>query len=74
MALREAVSANADQFAEGVAPVLADIQALGHLTLRSLAAELNGRGMMTLRGGEWQVSNVRNLLERASAKAENPQN
>ena len=39
-ALRAAVSANADRFAEGLAPVLADIRTAGHVTLRAMAAEL----------------------------------
>ena len=58
VALREAVSANADRFAEGLVPVLADIRVQGHVTLPAVAAELNRRGMMTRRGGIWQVSNV----------------
>ena len=64
VALRKAVSANADRFAEELAPVMADIRAEGHMTLRAIASELNRRGMMTRRGGTWQVSNVRNLVGR----------
>ena len=64
VALRKAVSANADRFAEELAPVMADIRAEGHMTLRAIASELNWRGMMTRRGGTWQVSNVRNLVGR----------
>ena len=64
VALRRAVSANAAQFAAGLAPVLVDIRAEGHMTLRAMAAELNRRGMQTRRGGSWQVSNVRNLVGR----------
>jgi hypothetical protein len=44
--------------------VLADIRAAGHATLRSIAAELDARGILTRRGGRWHVSNVRNLLAR----------
>ena len=33
VALRRAVSANADRFAAGLAPVLVDIQAEGHVSL-----------------------------------------
>lgn len=33
-------------------------------TLQAIADELNARGMLTRRGGQWQVSNVRNLLVR----------
>ena len=64
VALREAASANADRFAERLAPVLADIRAGGHVSLRAVAAELNLRGMSTRRGAAWQVWNVRNQLVR----------
>lgn len=64
VALRRAVSANAEAFAAELAPVVADIRAQGHVTLRAIAAELSRRGMMTRRGGSWQVSNARNLLVR----------
>ena len=63
-ALRETVSRNADEFAEGLRPVVETICAQGTSTLRGIAAELNDRGMFTRRGGRWQVSNVRVLLER----------
>nr|WP_244867577.1 recombinase family protein [Vannielia litorea] len=32
--------------------------------MRAIAAELNARGILTRRGGRWQVSNVRNLIGR----------
>ena len=63
-ALREAVSRNADAFAQDLAPVIEDIRAAGHTSLRAVAAELNDRGMLTRREGRWHVSNVRNLLAR----------
>lgn len=69
VALRRAVTANADLFAEGLESVLADIRAQGHTTLRAMAAELNRRGMRTRRGGKWQVSNVRNLIKRSAASS-----
>ena len=65
--LREAVARNADRHASGLAPVLADIRAEGHLSLRAIAAALNHRGMLTRRGGQWHVSNVRNLLRRSGS-------
>ena len=68
VALREAVSTNAEVFATELAPVIQAIRAEGHLSLRAIAAELNRRGMRTRRGGVWQVSNVRNLAVRISAK------
>jgi DNA invertase Pin-like site-specific DNA recombinase len=67
-ALRATVTANADRFAADLSGVVADIRAEGHLTLRAMAAELNRRGMLTRRGGRWQVSNVGNLLRRLTPK------
>jgi DNA invertase Pin-like site-specific DNA recombinase len=68
-ALRRTVAENADRHARDLAPVIADIRAQGHTSLRAIAAELNARGMLTRRGGRWQVSNVRNLIERLGASA-----
>ena len=42
------------------------IRAQGQTTLREMASELNGRGVMTRRRGRRQVSNVRNLLRRVN--------
>ena len=67
VALRATVSRNADEFAHGLAPVVADLQQKRVTTLRGMAEALNERGMLTRRGGRWQVSNVRNLLRRLSA-------
>ncbi|SDY93266.1 recombinase family protein [Citreimonas salinaria] len=64
VALREAVRGNADAFAQELAPVVAEIRAAGHTSLRAMAAELNARGISTRRDGLWHVSNVRNLLGR----------
>ena len=64
MALREAVAANADEFAETMAPVLDDLRTEGITTLRKIAEVLNERGVLTRRGRRWHVSNVRNLLVR----------
>ncbi len=63
-ALREVAARNADDFASALMPVIAEIGGAGHRTLRSIAAELNIRGIRTRRGGRWHVSNVRNLLGR----------
>ena len=54
VALRAAVSANTDRFAVGLVPVLANILADGHVSLRAIAAELIRLGMRTRRGGRWQ--------------------
>jgi DNA invertase Pin-like site-specific DNA recombinase len=62
--LREAASANADAFAQGLAPVLRELRSSGVITLRRIAQALNERGMLTRRGGRWHVPAVRNLLVR----------
>lgn len=64
VALRATVSAHAEAFAADLAPVLADIRAAGHGSLRAIAAELTARGIRTRQGGLWRVSNVKALLER----------
>ena len=64
VALRATVVANADRHALDLAPVLEELRAQGVTSLRGIAAELNARGMRTRRGGQWQVSNVGNLLRR----------
>lgn len=69
VALREAVAANADAFARDLAPVLDDIRAQGHSSLRAIAAELTVRGIRTRCGGAWQVSNVNGLLARIGHQA-----
>jgi hypothetical protein len=69
VALREVVKTNADAFAEGLAQVVADIWAQGHLILRTMAAELNRRGIRTRCCGPWQMSNVRNLVGRIVREA-----
>ena len=63
-ALRAVVVANAEQHAADLADVVADIRAGGAISLRAMAAVLIARGMLTRRGGVWQVSNVNNLLQR----------
>src|SRR3954464_1018988 len=69
MALRATVARNAERHARDLAPVIDDIRAGGATSLRSIAAELNDRGMLTRRGGRWHVSTVTNLLERLGMRA-----
>ena len=65
--LREAIARNADRHAEDFREVVEDIRAGGATSLRTMAAELNGRGILTRRGGRWHVSTVMNLLNRLAA-------
>src|ERR1700676_133367 len=63
---REAIAANADEFAAGMAPIIEGIRAAGITTLAGVADALNKRGVRTARGGTWHAMTVRNVLLRAS--------
>jgi DNA invertase Pin-like site-specific DNA recombinase len=54
----------ADRFAATVLPFIQAIRRSGVTSLRGIAFELNNRRIRTARGGQWQVSNVRNLIAR----------
>jgi len=56
----------ATRFAEQVIPIISAIQRSGITSLRGIAQALHDRGIRTARGGEWQVSNVRNVLARGT--------
>ncbi len=64
VALRAAVTANADAFAADLVAVMDDVRSAGHVSLRAIATELTLRGIRTRRGGRWQVSNVLGLVTR----------
>jgi DNA invertase Pin-like site-specific DNA recombinase len=57
---------DADRFAVSVRPIVQSIQRSGVFSLRGIATALNSRGVRTARGGQWQVSNVRNMLARVA--------
>jgi DNA invertase Pin-like site-specific DNA recombinase len=57
----------AERFAATVLPIMQEIQNAGVTSFRGIAIALNNRGVRTARGGQWQVSNVRNLLARLPA-------
>jgi DNA invertase Pin-like site-specific DNA recombinase len=65
----DAVRANAASRAADYAPIIADIRAAGLLSLPSIARELNARGIVTARGGNWHPSSVHNLLQRIDGAA-----
>jgi DNA invertase Pin-like site-specific DNA recombinase len=54
----------ADRFAAEVMHEIQDLQHAGITSYRGLALALNRRGVRTARGGQWQVSNVRNVMAR----------
>lgn len=52
------------QFTQNALPIIKQIQATGLKTLRDVATALNARGVPTARGGEWQPTQVKRVLER----------
>jgi DNA invertase Pin-like site-specific DNA recombinase len=58
------IQAGADSRAEDLRPVIESMRAEGISTFGALAEQLNTRGMLTARGGQWHKSSVRNLLAR----------
>ena len=58
-------SENATLFAANTLPVIEAIRKTGVRDLRGIAAALNARGVRTPRGGHWNVSNVKNLVDRS---------
>jgi DNA invertase Pin-like site-specific DNA recombinase len=61
-----AVKVSADAHAAQVLPAIAAIRAGGMTSLHAIAAELNRRGILTARGGQWYATTVRNTLARAA--------
>lgn len=59
-----AVRRNAADRALEYAETIADIRSAGATSLAAIAKELNERGIVTARGGQWHPSSVRNLLQR----------
>ncbi len=64
-----AIKAGADRFAADLEPIVADIMGKGTTSLRTIAAELNRRGIVTRRGGAWHAATVRDLLQRQEVAA-----
>jgi len=64
-----ALSGKAASHAARVAPVVAEIKAAGHRSLRAIATELNARGIPSPRGGEWSSVAVMRLLDRKGQSA-----
>jgi len=54
----------ADEFAQGVLPVIRAIQAAGATSFASIANRLNEHGIESARGGKWHISSVANVLSR----------
>ncbi len=63
---RQVLVEGADAFAANVIPIIESLRGSGVTDLRGLANALNTRRVPTARGGRWYVSNVRNVIRRAS--------
>jgi DNA invertase Pin-like site-specific DNA recombinase len=60
-----AVKASAKAHMARVLPVIEAIREEGKVSLHAIAAELNRRGILTARGGQWYATTVRNTLTRS---------
>jgi DNA invertase Pin-like site-specific DNA recombinase len=60
-----AIRASAAAHAAQILPVIEMIKADGKVSLHAIAAELNRRGILTARGGQWYATTVRNTRARA---------
>jgi DNA invertase Pin-like site-specific DNA recombinase len=60
---RKTWSDMADKGRAGVLPAIAEIRAGGATTLRQIATELNARGEVTSRGGQWSGVQVMRVLK-----------
>jgi integrase len=66
-----AIKAQADERAENLRAIMADVCDAGHTSVRDIAAELNRRAILTPRGGEWHATSpvgtpLKTALEAAS--------
>jgi len=58
----KAIKAKARTFAADVMPIIETIRSEGYASLRAIAGELNARGIMTARGGEWGPQSVSDVI------------
>jgi DNA invertase Pin-like site-specific DNA recombinase len=62
----EVIKRKADEHATNLRAIVEDIRGQGITSVRKMADELNQRGILTPRGGEWQPTTVVRLLARLS--------
>src|SRR5215218_4675851 len=62
---RVRLSADADEFAANVLPMVQELRASGTRGYGFIASALNQRGVRAARGGRWHVSTVQNVLARS---------
>lgn len=62
----------ADEHAERVLPIIAEIRRAGVSTLQGIADALNARGVRSARGGRWHPSTVRDVVLRGGLPTSTP--
>jgi hypothetical protein len=61
------IKAHAQERAENLRAIVADVRSSGITSVRHIAEELNQRGILTPRGGEWHATSVVRLFQRLAA-------
>ena len=64
-----AIKLKAQEHATNLRSIMADVRAQGTTSVRKIAEELNNRGILAPRGGEWQATTVVRLLARLRVQA-----
>jgi DNA invertase Pin-like site-specific DNA recombinase len=64
---QEIIQKGADAFAANVLPIIREVQAGGATSFQAIADALNARGLRSPRGGDWQPTTVRNIINRQGA-------
>jgi DNA invertase Pin-like site-specific DNA recombinase len=62
-----AVRANAEHRAANLRAIVDDLRSQGFISARTIAAQLNERGILTPRGGSWHPTSAARLLSRLQA-------
>jgi hypothetical protein len=62
-----AVRANAEHRAADLRAIVDDLRTQGFTSIRAIAAEFNGLGILTPRGGAWHPTSAARLLSRLQA-------
>jgi DNA invertase Pin-like site-specific DNA recombinase len=60
------IRTKAAEHAENLRAIIADIRTQGVTSVRGIADELNRRGILTPRGGDWHPTSAARLLDRLS--------
>ena len=64
-----AIKLKAQEHATNLRSIMDDVRAQGTTSVRKIAEELNNRGILAPRGGEWQPTTVVRLLARLRVQA-----